>query len=451
MKVFIAGICGTFMAGIAQIAKSLGHQVTGCDANVYPPMSEVLAAADIPVKLDYLPQHIDDDCDCVVIGNALSRGNPLVEHVLDHKLPYLSGPAWLAQNVLRHKRVIAIAGTHGKTSTSSMLAWILEQQQQSPGFLIGGKPGNFSESARIGGGDDFVIEADEYDTAFFDKRSKFVHYCPDIAVLNNLEFDHADIFENIDQIKKQFHYLVRIVPARGNIIYNQDDDNIRQVMAMGCWSNCETFSLNDTGATWSVGETASDASQFDVFKHGEKIGEVDWNCIGRHNMANALAAISAASQSGIRPALACEALSGFIPNARRLQHLCERDHIILYEDFAHHPTAVLHTLEALRSAHPCARLVAIIEPRSNTMRMGCHGNLLGEAIKDADQIIFYAPQDLSWNPEQLQTSTPLERCRTPDEVIALIDKLTGPTVLVAMSNGSFDGVPNKIQAYLESR
>ena len=439
------------MAGIAQIAKSLGHEVSGCDANVYPPMSEVLAAAGISVKPGYFPHHIDDDCDCVVIGNALSRGNPLVEHVLDHKVPYTSGPAWLSAHVLSKKRVIAVAGTHGKTSTSSMLAWILECDGMEPGFLIGGKPGNFEDSARSGKGEYFVIEADEYDTAFFDKRSKFVHYCPDIALLNNLEFDHADIFDDIEQIKKQFHHLMRIVPARGKVIFNQDDANIRQVLEMGCWSRRLPFSLEHSDTAWYVSQATDDASRFSVFKDDTEVGNVNWDCIGQHNMTNALAAIAAATEAGVSPDRACKALSRFVPSARRLQQLFKSDRVIVYEDFAHHPTAIHHTLKALRNAHPSTRLLAIIEPRSNTMQMGCHGELLADAMEDADRVVFYTPRDICWKPEQLHIQTPLRVCRTPDEVIGEIDSLSDKrTVIVAMSNGSFDGVPARIVHHLEA-
>ena len=439
------------MAGIAQIAKSLGHEVSGCDANVYPPMSDVLAATGISVKAGYSPDHLDDDCDCVVIGNALSRGNALVEHVLDHNVPYTSGPAWLAAQVLREKRVIAVAGTHGKTSTSSMLAWILECNGLEPGFLIGGKPGNFEDSARLGKGEYFVIEADEYDTAFFDKRSKFVHYCPDIVLLNNLEFDHADIFDDIEQIKKQFHHLVRIVPARGKVIFNHDDIHIRQVLGMGCWSSQLPFSLEPSNTGWYVSQTKGDASAFTVYNNNSEVGHANWNCIGQHNMANALAAIAAAAEAGVPPDRACETLSGFVLNARRLQQLFKNDRAIVYEDFAHHPTAIRHTLSALRSAHPSTRLIAVIEPRSNTMQMGCHGELLADAMADADAVVLYTPRDICWKPEQLPTPTPIQVCRTPDEVICEIGGLGDKrTVIVAMSNGSFDGVPARIVQHLGS-
>ncbi|MGB5707439.1 MAG: UDP-N-acetylmuramate:L-alanyl-gamma-D-glutamyl-meso-diaminopimelate ligase [Arenicellales bacterium] len=452
MKVFIAGICGTFMAGIAQIAKSMRHQVIGCDANVYPPMSDLLAAAGITVKSGYLAEHIDTDCDCIVVGNALSRGNPLVEHVLDHKLPYLSGPAWLAQHVLKNYQVIAVAGTHGKTSTSSMLAWILEHNSMSPGFLIGGKPGNFSESARIGQGKYFIIEADEYDTAFFDKRSKFVHYSPDIAVLNNLEFDHADIFDDIDQIKRQFHHLIRIVPSNGCIVFNSDDKNIGEVMEMGCWSNSTTFSSDSEEADWSTRTQAADFSCFTVYHNGSEIGHVSWECIGRHNMANALAAIAAASEAGLAPDQACTALNTYIPNDRRLQCIFESDSVLLYEDFAHHPTAISLTLDALRKAHQNAYLIAIIEPRSNTMRLGCHGDLLAEALESANEVVFYLPNDLSWKPADLPTKIPIEICHSPEEISEIVgQKLKGESVLVAMSNGSFDDIPQKLCEYLETR
>jgi UDP-N-acetylmuramate: L-alanyl-gamma-D-glutamyl-meso-diaminopimelate ligase len=450
VKIFVAGICGTFMAGIAQIASALGHEVSGCDANVYPPMSDVLARAGITPKQGYLAEHIDHDVDCTIIGNVLSRGNPVVEHILDHKLNYDSGPGWIRQNVLRDYQVIAVAGTHGKTSTASMIAWILQHQGLSPGFLIGGKPGNFSASARIGNGPQFVIEADEYDTAFFDKRSKFVHYCPNIAILNNLEFDHADIFDDIRQIKRQFHHLVRIVPSTGHVIFNQDDENIDAVLKMGVWSKMISFSTAQDQANWSAQPIKPDASIFSVLHKNRKVAEVNWHCIGRHNMANGIAAIAASSLVGIEAPRACEALSEFIPGARRLQRLFHSTAVTLYEDFAHHPTAIAHTLAAVSAAHSGARLIAIVEPRSNTMEAGCHNETLGPALSAADHSIFYLPGTLGWDPRKLVGGGAIEVCENPDQLIHLLRPLlTKPAVVVAMSNGSFDGVPGKIQLMLQ--
>ena len=452
MKVFIAGICGTFMAGIAQIAKALGHSVHGCDANIYPPMSDVLAAAGIEVKQGYVPDHIEPDTDIIIIGNALSRGNPLVEHVLDHKLRYQSGPAWLSDNVLLQRQVIAVAGTHGKTSTASMVAWILEQAGYKPGFLIGGKPGNFEASARLGSGAFFVIEADEYDTAFFDKRSKFVHYQPTIAVLNNLEFDHADIFDDIGQIKRQFHHLVRIIPSSGSIVVNKDDKNLADVLAMGSWSAISRFSTSDTEAEWGIERITADASHFKVLQRGQSMGHVIWPCIGDHNMANALAAIAACHQAGVGAEAACNALAQFKPSARRLQLLYQDDLVCLYEDFAHHPTAIAITLDALRKSHPDAKLIAIVEPRSNTMQMAHHSKAIGPALAVADHVILYLPKPVDWDANALQTVKYLSIINQPDKMIAEVSALVqGAAVIVAMSNGSFDGIPGNLKKWLSAK
>ena len=451
-KLFIAGICGTFMAGIAQIAKSMGHEVVGCDENVYPPMSEVLKQANIEVRQGYLAEHIAADVDCVLIGNALSRGNPIVEHVLNNKVPYLSGPGWLHQNILRQKKVIAVAGTHGKTTTSSIIAWICHCAGLKPGYLIGGKPGNFTESAVVGEGDYFVIEADEYDTAFFDKRSKFVHYCPDIAVLNNLEFDHGDIFNNIDDIKRQFHHLLRIVPGKGTVVANQGDENLSDVVQMGCWSNLSTFGLDNTQTGWSAELTQADGSSFKILLNGEVKAELSWKCFGAFNVNNALAAIAACSQINIPLPRICAALEQFSPSARRMQQRFSSAHWQLYEDFAHHPTAIAQTLRALKDRHPDNHLVALMEPRSNTMQMGHAMETLAGAFNDADEVIIYSRQELGWRPQDLPLRQPLHHIAAVGDVIATLELLTSqPTTIVAMSNGSFDGIPGEIQTWLESR
>ncbi len=451
MNLFIAGICGTFMAGIAQIARELGHRVHGCDANVYPPMSDVLADAGIDVREGYDPAHIDADTDCVVIGNALSRGNPLVEHVLDQGMRYRSGPAWLAEEVLPRYRVIAVAGTHGKTSTSSMIAWILESTGRDPGFLIGGKPGNFDRSARLGGGKEFVIEADEYDTAFFDKRSKFVHYGPRIAVLGNLEFDHADIFDDLAQIQRQFHHLVRVVPSSGSLVVNADDANLAAVLDMGAWSRIVRFAPRESGADWTVRPSDPAASTFDILRANELVGHVEWSCIGRHNMQNALAAIAASAEAGVTVTEACAALADYQPNARRLQRLHESARATLYEDFAHHPTAIATTLDALRAAHPNQRLVAIIEPRSNTMRMGHDPALLGAAVARADNVVFHVEESLSWDPLDLPGAGSARLSGSVEDTISeALEFARDGAVLVAMSNGSFGGVPARLARLLDS-
>lgn len=456
MKLFIAGICGTFMAGLAQIAKSSGHKVSGCDANIYPPMSEVLDRAGIMVHPGYNPGHIDADCDWVIIGNALSRGNPLVEHVLENRITYTSGPQWLGQHVLKSRTVVAVAGTHGKTTTASMVAWILEQAGLEPGFLIGGLPGNFANSARLGNGSHFVIEADEYDTAFFDKRSKFVHYHPDIALLGNLEFDHADIFDDLGEIQRQFHHLVRIVPGNGRLIVNGQDRNLQAVLDMGVWSPVMGFSLASGDGRWFARADRDDSGQFSVFRDNKQVGKVEWQCIGKHNMQNGLAAIAAASETGVAPAAACAALGDFIPTARRLQKRYAGPGTTLYEDFAHHPTAIKLTLEGLRNAHPDAYLLAVIEPRSNTMQMGVHAAVMSEAIESADEAIFYVPGTLQWDPLALPADTPVSVCNTADAVVRdIMNKAAGetgrPLVVVAMSNGSFDRIPQQLQEDLQHR
>ena len=450
MNLFIAGICGTFMAGIAQLARELGHRVRGCDDNVYPPMSEVLADAGITVHRGYDPAHIDADTDQVVIGNALSRGNPLVEAVLDDGLVYRSGPAWLAEQVLTRRRVIAVAGTHGKTSTASMIAWILESAGRSPGFLIGGKPGNFRETARLGSGGDFVIEADEYDTAFFDKRSKFVHYRPGIAVLNNLEFDHADIFDDLDQIKRQFHHLIRVVPRKGSVVVNADDANLAAVLDLGLWSRRVDFSLDSPSAEWHAVPAGAPATRFDVTRRGEVSGTVRWDCIGTHNLQNALAAVAAAAEAGIDPGMACGALAQYRPSARRLQCLHCSPGVSLFEDFAHHPTAIARTLEALRDHYPGRRLVAILEPGSNTMRMGHDPDIMGRALSLADETILYRSAELSWDPLSLPGAGRITVADDPESAVSLaLQRAVGDTVVVAMSNGGFGGIPRKLADALD--
>ena len=455
MNVFIAGICGTFMAGIAQIAQSLGHRVSGCDTNVYPPMSDVLANAGIYVYDGYLAAHLNGEIDIVVIGNALSRGNPMVEYILDHYIPYTSGPAWLHDHVLRQRKVIAVAGTHGKTTTSSMLAWIMHESGMEPGFLIGGKPGNFEHSARPGIGEWFVIEADEYDTAFFDKRSKFVHYAPTVALLNNLEFDHADIFDDIDQIKKQFHHLVRIVPGKGSIVWNAGDQNLGDVLQQGMWSALQSFSADTTAGDWQATAITPEASSYTVTSPDGETVDVHWNCIGQHNMLNGLSAIAASSIAGVSPQAAARVLGRFTPAARRLQNLSESPNHILYEDFAHHPTAIECTLQALRAAHPDDEIIAILEPRSNSMRMGRHDSRLASALSDADRALFYVPAKLDWYPESVAG---LESCSVYQDADSLLDSVATimntnnqkRRVFVAMSNGGFDGLPAKIAGLLES-
>ncbi|MBX2868076.1 MAG: UDP-N-acetylmuramate:L-alanyl-gamma-D-glutamyl-meso-diaminopimelate ligase [Acidiferrobacterales bacterium] len=457
MHIYIAGICGTFMAGIAQLAQSMGVQVSGCDANVYPPMSDVLADAGITAHEGYDPASIPDDVDTILIGNALSRGNPLVEHVLTHRLRYQSGAEWLKESVLRQRKVIAVAGTHGKTSTASMITWILESAGMSPGFLIGGKPGNFDQSARLGEGDYFVIEADEYDTAFFDKRSKFVHYLPHIAVLNNLEFDHADIFDDLSQIQKQFHHLIRIVPASGAIVSNLDSPALETVLSQGCWSPVTYFSTTQSQANWYAASTSCAATEFSVNGENDVTTNITWDCMGEHNMQNALAALATASLTDVSPTRSAKALKSFIPSARRLEWMAETEDVVLFQDFAHHPTAIKTTLETLRQRYPNKQILAIIEPRSNTMQMGWHRESLGDALSTANRVWFYLPQRLNWRPEDLGAGIPLmtesDAGTLVQQILSQCDSHQGRTgsVIIAMSNGSFDAIPQQIATLLMER
>ena len=433
-------IAGTFMAGVAALAKEVGIPVSGSDSKVYPPMSTLLEEMKIPVNEDY------DNTDVlagrtIIIGNALSRGNPAVEYVLNHKLPYSSGPQWLHENVLSEKTVLAVAGTHGKTTTASILAWILHKsgEETTPGFLIGGKPGNFEYSATMGSNDLFVVEADEYDTAFFDKRSKFVHYHPQIAILNNLEFDHADIFADLDAIKTQFHHLVRTVPQNGKLIVNADDPNLGDVISMGCWTPIEYFSTETEQAQWFAHDTEPGCQQFDVF-HAGQIARVNWPGMGKHNMRNALAAVAAANQVGITLEDACSALEDFhFPNKRLQQH-ATRIGFTLFEDFAHHPTAISCTLETLRKAYPEQRLIALLELRSNTMQMGVHRKTLVPALEQADIACVVSHAEDGWILDGAEHPN-LRQFHKTDECLAyMLPRFDPEDVIVVMSNGNFDGI-----------
>jgi UDP-N-acetylmuramate: L-alanyl-gamma-D-glutamyl-meso-diaminopimelate ligase len=442
--IHILGIAGTFMAGVAALAKEAGIPVSGSDAKVYPPMSTLLEDMEIPVDEGY--ENTDALADrTIIIGNALSRGNPAVEYALNHKLPYTSGPQWLHENVLSEKTVLAVAGTHGKTTTASILAWILHKAGRgtTPGFLIGGKPGNFEYSATMGNSDLFVVEADEYDTAFFDKRSKFVHYHPQIAILNNLEFDHADIFADLDAIKTQFHHLVRTVPQNGKLIVNADEPNLSDVINMGCWTPIELFSTETEQAQWFARETEPGCQQFDVF-HAGQTARVSWPGMGKHNMRNALAAIAAAFQVGISLQDACSALGEFrFPNKRLQQHTAQSG-FTLFEDFAHHPTAISYTLETLRKAYPEQRLIALLELRSNTMQMGVHQKTLVPALKQADIacVVNHAEGGSKLDGDE---HPDLQQFYNTDECLAYLLPRLGPEdVIVVMSNGDFDGIVNSL-------
>ncbi|MGR3984791.1 MAG: UDP-N-acetylmuramate:L-alanyl-gamma-D-glutamyl-meso-diaminopimelate ligase [Gammaproteobacteria bacterium] len=449
MKVFIAGICGTFMAGVAQLAKAGGHAVRGCDAGVYPPMSEVLAAQGIEVLPGYRAAHLGGAPGTVLLGNALSRGNELVEAVLAQRLAFQSGPEWLRAQVLARRTVIAVAGTHGKTTATSMLAWMLECAGRAPGYLIGGKPGNFANSAALGAGEYFVIEADEYDTAFFDKRAKFIHYHPRIAVLNNLEFDHADIYDDLAQIKKQFHHLVRTVPGDGDIVVNADDANLAEVLAMGCWSKVTRFSLNDGNAEWRARALRDDCARFEVLHHGAAVARIAWRCIGRHNMQNALAALAAANLAAVPPAEAAAALESYTAGARRLQLLYQSEALCVYDDFAHHPTAIAHGIDALRAKHPRARIFVVLELRSHTMKMGAHGASLGAALARADCAIVSGAgaKSLPGAPRGRE----MLMLDDADEIIAALKlRRAANSVIITMSNGGFGGLPRRLAAEAET-
>ena len=451
MKIHILGICGTFMGGIALLAKQAGHEVSGCDANVYPPMSTPLEEQGITLCQGYHAEDIPEDVDEVVIGNAMSRGNEAVEYVLNNNLAYTSGPEWLAKNILNQRWVLAVAGTHGKTTTSSMLAWMLQYAGLNPGFLIGGIPANFGLSARTGDDPFFVVEADEYDTAFFDKRSKFIHYHPRTAVLNNLEFDHADIFEDLDAIKKQFHHFVRTIPGDGLIIKNGEDENIGSVLDMGCWSQTAAIHKDhDPGHSdddWSIGNTSADGKQFEVLLDGKTVANVNWSLHGSHNRMNALAAIAAAQHAGVPVELSCEALAEFEGIKRRLEVRGVVNEITVYDDFAHHPTAIEETLTAMKEVKGAGKVFAVLEPRSNTMRMGVHKESLSDSWQQADEVCLYQPEGLDWNLADvvLQSRAPATVYSNTDNIIEhLVSVASAGDHILIMSNGGFEGIHQRL-------
>ena len=451
MHIHILGICGTFMGGIAVLAKAEGHHVTGCDANVYPPMSTQLASQGIALIEGFDPSQTSLDPDVYVIGNVVSRGNPLMEEILNRGLPYISGPQWLAENVLQGKWVLAVAGTHGKTTTSSMLAWILEYAGLAPGFLIGGVPQNFEVSARLPQAPTqdvlsispfFVIEADEYDTAFFDKRSKFVHYHPRTAVLNNLEFDHADIFTDLAAIETQFHHLVRTVPQQGLVVSNGKEASLQRVIDKGCWTLVEQFGAD---ANWQAVNVHSDGS-FDVLFSGKTQGRVLWDLLGEHNRMNAMASIAAARHVGVSVETSIAALGEFKNVKRRMEIRGVVNNITVYDDFAHHPTAIETTLAGLRAKVGKVHILAVLEPRSNTMKLGMMKNALPASLKDADLVFCYGA-NLGW--DATEALLPIEaKAKVYDDLTKMVTAITqvaqsGDQVLV-MSNGSFGGVHQKI-------
>lgn len=445
MHIHVLGICGTFMGSLALLAREAGHHVTGSDQAVYPPMSDMLAAQGISVLDGYRPEHLEPAPDCVVIGNALSRGNPAVEYVLDRGIDYRSGPQWLAENVLRDKWVLAVSGTHGKTTTTSMLAWILEYAGLKPGFLIGGVPLNFGLSARLGGSDFFVIEADEYDSAFFDKRSKFLHFRPRTLIVNNIEYDHADIFPDLTAIQQQFHHLVRTVPGSGLIIANGDQSTVADTLAQGCWTPVERLG-EDSGNDWQIIGLDADGGGF-AFCHGDKQQRAPLTLPGLHNAHNALAAIAAARHVGVPVDTALAAMAEFKGVKRRLELRGEARGVRVYDDFAHHPTAIELTLAALRRQIGDGRILAVLEPRSNTMKLGVHQQALAQSLQGAELSFLLQPPEIRWSLRD--AVAPLgERAQVTDGVDELVERVLaasrpGDSILV-MSNGSFGGIHGKL-------
>jgi UDP-N-acetylmuramate: L-alanyl-gamma-D-glutamyl-meso-diaminopimelate ligase len=451
MKLHILGICGTFMGGVAALARELGHEVDGSDQNVYPPMSTQLEQLGITLTSGYKAEHITADTVQVIVGNALSRGNPAVEHVLNAQLNYISGAEWLRENVLPQRTTLAVAGTHGKTTTTSILTFLLEAAGREPGFLVGGVPENFGVSARLGKGKEFVVEADEYDTAFFDKRSKFVHYRPSVAILNNLEFDHADIFPDVAAIQRQFHHLVRIVPGNGRLIVNGEDKFLAEVLSMGAWSPVERFSL-DGNTEWTARLIENDGSEFAVTYQGKELGIVRWPLLGRHNVLNALAAIAAANAVGVEVAKVLPHLATFQSVKRRLENIGSTKNITVYDDFAHHPTAIRTTLEGLRAKVGSARIVVAMEPRSNSMRLGAHSAEIAPSLDAADAVVFLHRPELSWDASKVIAALKGhgQTAMTVDGLIAELKALVreGDHV-VFMSNGGFEGAPRRFLAALD--
>jgi UDP-N-acetylmuramate: L-alanyl-gamma-D-glutamyl-meso-diaminopimelate ligase len=439
------------MGGIALLAREQGFRVTGSDANVYPPMSTQLEEAGIGLMEGYDPSHLEERPDCVVVGNAMARGNELVEYLLNSNIPYTSGPQWLAENVLRNKWVLAVSGTHGKTTTSSLLAWLLEDAGMAPGFLIGGVPANFGVSARMGQSDFFVVEADEYDTAFFDKRSKFIHYRPRTLTINNMEFDHADIFADLAAIQRQFHHLVRCVPGEGLIVHPMGVKAVDETLAQGCWTPITSFGIAaDAGLAsqvdWRAELVQADGSEFELYVDGDVLS-AGWPHYGRHNIENALAAMAAARHVGVMPTQSISSLESFKGVKRRLELLGEEGGVTVFDDFAHHPTAIATTLQGLKARANGGRVLALIEPRSNTMRMGAHRERLAASASDADKVYWYQPEGMNWSLEEVVTKSKTEAVLFSD-IAALVESVGGEArsgdQIVIMSNGSFSGIHQKL-------
>ena len=450
MKLHILGIAGTFMGGVAALARELGHEVEGSDQNIYPPMSTQLEQLGIALKQGYAPHQVSADCDAIMVGNALSRGNPAVEHVLDAGLRYTSGAQWLSEQVLPGRDVLAVAGTHGKTTTTTILSYLLDRAGRAPGFLIGGVAEDFGVSARIGSGREFVVEADEYDTAFFDKRSKFVHYRPLVAILNNLEYDHADIVPDVAAIQRQFHHLVRTVPQRGRLIVNGDDERLREVLEMGCWTPVERFGF-DVSFEWSARKLREEGGAFAVLRAGEEVGIVEWPLLGDHNVLNGLAALAACAAVGVDVAAVIPTLAGFSSVKRRMELIGAHGGITVYDDFAHHPTAIATTLAGLRAKVGDARIVVAMEPRSNSMRLGAHSDALAPSLDMADAVVFLARPELPWDAGKVVAGL-----KGDGHVVADADALIGclrdivrtGDHVVFMSNGGFDAAPRRFHAAL---
>ena len=456
MHIHILGICGTFMGSLALLAREMGFKVSGSDQNVYPPMSTQLEQQGIKLMEGYKPEHLQPAPDLVVIGNAMSRGNPVVEYVLNQGLPYTSGPCFLAEKILPGRWVLAAAGTHGKTTIASMLAWVLEDADMKPGFLIGGVPLDFGLSARLGKTPFFVVEADEYDSAFFDKRSKFIHYCPRTVILNNLEYDHADIFPDIEAIKTQFHHLVRTIPGNGLIIAPGHDENLQNVLEMGCWSEVQSLDVEGKSAQWQVSAKTDDSSCFDVLKDGKPVGQVNWEQTGRHNMANALAVVMAARHVGVTPEYSCAALSRFQGVKRRMEVFGTANGVTIYDDFAHHPTAITTTLEGLRARLGSqSRIFAVIEPRSNTMKMGCHQGKLAQSAAAASEVLWYQPDSLvGWSlQDEVKASDVSGKVfAETQEMVDYVNLHAKPgDHVVVMSNGGFEGLHGRLMAALDAQ
>jgi len=445
MHLHVLGICGTFMGGLAALAREAGHRVTGCDANVYPPMSDQLQALGIELIEGYDAGQLKLAPDLFVIGNAITRGNPLMEAILDANARYTSGPQWLAEQILAGRHVLAVAGTHGKTGTTSMLAWILEEAKLDPGFLVGGVPLNFGVSARLGASNaPFVIEADEYDTSFFDKRSKFVHYRPRTAILNNLEFDHADIFDDLAAIERQFHHLVRTVPSRGRLVLNAREEALQRVLAMGCWSEVQRFGgrKEAPGMLRARGEPHA----FDVLRGGLKIARVEWSLLGEHNQLNALAAMAAAEHVGVIPDISARALASFRNVRRRLELRGVAAGVSVYDDFAHHPTAMRTTVEGLRKKVGAARILAVFEPRSNTMKLGAMKAQLPWALEEAD-LSFCHSGGLTWDAVHALApmgARAIVAATIPELVSRVVSAARSGDHVLCMSNGGFGGIHDKL-------